>query len=242
MRRYPLLVAFLFCIYHVAWVEAADVHNWSSIFNYEPSTNWAVLIAGSKTWKNYRHQAKVFHTYHVLRANKIPAENIITFAYDDIASNPKNPFPGQVFNDYEHEDVYKGVVIDYRRKDVKPDILAKVLIGDAKLEKQGKRVLKSGPGDNVFIYYSGHGTIAYISFPNGKLSATKLNDILVKMRSNKKYNKLVFYMDACYSGSMFHDILPSYVGANTIPKWMPYLQNMSGSFVKSTLPRIKLKV
>ncbi|KER19805.1 hypothetical protein T265_15453, partial [Opisthorchis viverrini] len=96
--------------------------------------------------------------------------------------------------------------------DVKPDIFAKVLEGDKELEKQGKKVLKSGPEDNVFIYYSGHGAIAYISFPNGKLTATQLNDILVKMRSNKKYNKLVFYLDACYSGSMFLDILPSDAG------------------------------
>ncbi|KER19195.1 hypothetical protein T265_11950 [Opisthorchis viverrini] len=46
----------------------------------------------------------------------------------------------------------------------------------------------------------------------GVLTAMGLNEVLAKMYSNKKYNKLVFYMDACYSGSMFHDILPSYVG------------------------------
>ncbi|KER21597.1 hypothetical protein T265_10113 [Opisthorchis viverrini] len=182
------------------------------MFNNEPSKNWAVLVAGSDSWLNYRHQANVFHAYHVLRANKIPAENIITFAYDDIAKNPKNPFPGQVFNDYEHEDVYKGVVIDYRGKDVKPDIFRKVLEGDEKLEKEGKKVLKSGPDDNVFIYFTGHGTRYYINFPEEDLHAVKLNDILGNMYLNKRYNKLVFYMDACYSGSLFRDLLPADVG------------------------------
>ncbi|KER19016.1 hypothetical protein T265_15699, partial [Opisthorchis viverrini] len=127
--------------------------------------------------------ANVFHTYHLLRANKLPAENIITFA--DIANNPENPFPGQVFHDTEHENIYKGVEIDYRGEEVNSEIFAKVLEGDTELEKQGKKVLKSGPGENVFIYYSGHGTIGYISFSNGKLSATQLNDILAKMRSKK---------------------------------------------------------
>jgi legumain len=28
--------------------------------------NWAVLIAGSNTWYNYRHQADVFHAYQML--------------------------------------------------------------------------------------------------------------------------------------------------------------------------------
>ncbi|KER19017.1 hypothetical protein T265_15700, partial [Opisthorchis viverrini] len=75
-----------------------------------------VLDFRQATQKPASDRANVFHTYLVLRANKIPAENIITFAYDDIANNPKNPFPGQVFNDYELENVYKDVVIDYRRK------------------------------------------------------------------------------------------------------------------------------
>ncbi|KER20530.1 hypothetical protein T265_10943 [Opisthorchis viverrini] len=237
-----------------AWLEAAGVHNCSSIFNNKPSKNWAVLVAGSESWINYRHQANVFHAYHVLRANKIPAENIITFAYDDIANNPKNPFKGKVFNDYEHEDVYQGVVIDYRGKvcaqqncqfsffqsrnpfkgkvfndyehedvyqgvvidyrgkDVKADIFAKVLKGDTKLEKKGKKVLKSGPDDNVFIFYTGHGALQAISFPYGYLLATELNDILADMYFNKKYNKLVIYLDACSAGSLFRDLLPSDVG------------------------------
>ncbi|KER22073.1 hypothetical protein T265_14946, partial [Opisthorchis viverrini] len=61
-------------------------------------------------------QADVYHAYQVVRKHKVPAKNIITFAYDDIATNPKNPFQGKVFHDYEHEDVYKGMVIDYRGK------------------------------------------------------------------------------------------------------------------------------
>ncbi|KER20034.1 hypothetical protein T265_11326 [Opisthorchis viverrini] len=212
MRRCSLLIALVFCIDHVACLEAPGVQNLSSIFNNKPSKNWVVLVAGSDDWINYRHQANVFHAYHVMRANKIPAENIITFAYDDIANNPKNPYKGQVFNDYEHEDVYKGVVIDYRGQDVNPDIFAKVLKGDKKLEKEGKKILKSGPDDNVFIYYTGHGASQAISFPSGYLHAVELNDILGSMYLNKRYNKLVLYVDSCSAGSLFRDLLPSDVG------------------------------
>ncbi|KER20454.1 hypothetical protein T265_11001 [Opisthorchis viverrini] len=212
MCRCPLLIAFLFYVDHVARLDAAGVHNRSPIFNNKPSNNWAVLVAGSDSWINYRHQANVFHAYHVLRANKIPAENIITFAYDDIANHPKNPYKGQVFNDYEHEDVYKGVVIDYRGQDVNPDIFAKVLKGDKELEKEGVKLLKSGPDDNVFIYYTGHGALQAISFPYGYLHAVELNDILGNMYLNKRYKKLVLYMDSCAAGSLFRDLLPSDVG------------------------------
>ncbi|KER21599.1 hypothetical protein T265_15054, partial [Opisthorchis viverrini] len=130
------------------------------------------------------NQADVFHAYQVVRANKVPAENIITFAYDDIANNPKNPFPGKVFHDYEHEDVYKGVIIDYRADEVTPDNFLKVLKGDKDLEAKGKKLLKSGPDDNVFIFFSGHGSYRSIGFPNDIVSL--VNIVYVTTSSNEK--------------------------------------------------------
>ncbi len=59
---------------------------------------WAVLVAGSNTYSNYRHQADVYHAYQILKKNGFPQDRIITFAYDDIANNIKNPFKGKVFN------------------------------------------------------------------------------------------------------------------------------------------------
>ena len=37
---------------------------------------WAVLVAGSHTWSNYRHQADVCHAYQLLRARGIPESDI----------------------------------------------------------------------------------------------------------------------------------------------------------------------
>lgn len=38
---------------------------------------WAVLVAGSKGWDNYRHQADVCHAFHLLRSRGIPEANIV---------------------------------------------------------------------------------------------------------------------------------------------------------------------
>ncbi|KER18920.1 hypothetical protein T265_12097 [Opisthorchis viverrini] len=236
MRRCSILVTFLFCIDHVAFLDGVSVHNWSSIFNNQPSKNWVFLVAGTNTWENYRHQAPcttlpvvvnsrvicvliqadVFHAYQVVRKNNVPPENIITFAYDDIANNPRNPFKGQVFNDYNHLDVYRDVVIDYRGKDVTRDNFVKVLRGDKTLEANEKKVLKSGPDDNVFIFFSGHGSTSLIAFMGEYLHAMELNDTLAYMHSKKKFNKLVLYTEACKSGSMFKDVLPSNMGIYVI--------------------------
>ncbi|KER18937.1 hypothetical protein T265_15739, partial [Opisthorchis viverrini] len=123
-----------------------------------------------------------------------------------------NPFKGKVFHEYQHEDVYKGVVIDYRGEDITRFNFMKVLRGDDKLEANKKKVLRSGPNDNVFIFFSGHGGTFFITFLQDILYATELNSTLAYMHSKKKYNKLVLYLETCCSGSMFKDVLPSNMG------------------------------
>ena len=49
------------------------------------AANWAVLVAGSYEWTNYRHQADVCHAYQILHKNGIPDSNIIVMMYDDLA-------------------------------------------------------------------------------------------------------------------------------------------------------------
>jgi len=58
----------------------------------------AVLVASSKGWDNYRHQADVFHAYTELIHNNISPKDIIMFAYNDIAYNPLNPTPVIIIN------------------------------------------------------------------------------------------------------------------------------------------------
>ena len=64
----------------------------------ETETHWAVIIAGSNTYGNYRHQADTHHAVKIMLANGIARENIIHMAYDDIADARHNPYPGQIFN------------------------------------------------------------------------------------------------------------------------------------------------
>jgi len=177
--------------------------------------HWAVLVAGSNGFWNYRHQSDVFHSYQILLENGMPKENIIVLAYDDIANNKENPFPGKVFNQPDPSgpgrNVYKGVSIDYTGDDVNPENFLAILEGDeAKVSGKGSgRVLKSTQSDNVFVYFSDHGATGLIAFPNSELYADKLIATFKKMKANNSYNKLVFYLEACESGSMFDKILPT---------------------------------
>ena len=185
-----------------------------ALLSFISCDNFAVLVAGSNTWSNYRHQSDIFHHYHILVDRGVKPENIIVFAYDDIANNSRNPFPGKVFNSPAGKDVYEGVVIDYFGKDVTPENFLAALTGDAdavsaKDARTTGKVLTSTEEDNVYIFFSDHGSDNLIAFPSKYLYSDELNSALLTMHEKRMYKELVFYLEACHSGSMFEKLLPT---------------------------------
>merc|ERR1719183_3409459 len=82
------------------------------------AADWAVLVAASFQYNNYRHQSDVCHAYHVLSSRGIPDSNIIVMLYDDAANDEGNPFPGTLYNTPSGENVYEGCKKDYTGGDV----------------------------------------------------------------------------------------------------------------------------
>ena len=69
----------------------------------------------------------------MLIKNGIPLAQIIVMAYDDIANNTQNPFPGKIFNEPDFSnatDIYQGCKIDYRKSNCTKDNLLNVLTGN----------------------------------------------------------------------------------------------------------------
>jgi len=175
-------------------------------YHLAEGANWALLVAGSNGYGNYRHQADVCHSYQLLRKHGIPADNIVTMMYDDIAYNSRNPYKGNIINQPNGPNVYQGVRVDYRGRDVNAHNFLRVLQGDSNgLRGIGNgRSIQSGPEDNVFVYYADHGNKNILGFPGGALNSRDLNAAIEHMHASNKYGKLVFYIEACFSGSMFY--------------------------------------
>ncbi|CAG2162390.1 unnamed protein product, partial [Oppiella nova] len=186
-----------------------NVHTNNERDNGWNGTIWAVLVAGSNGWFNYRHQADICHAYQVLHEHGVSDKNIIVMMYDDIAHNEQNPTQGIIINKPNGKDVYKGVPKDYINSEVTPEMFLKVLQGDQSLHQKGKKVVKSGPNDHIFVYFADHGAPGLIAFPNGELYAKDLNNALRNMAHQKKFNKMAIYIEACESGSMFSGLLPN---------------------------------
>jgi len=176
------------------------------------AAEWAVIMAGSNTYGNYRHQADAFHAYQIAKKHGIPETNIILLAYDDIANDSENPFPGQVFNKPTNSsvgvDVYAGVNIAYKGEDVNAANFLKVLSGDKTAKGP---VLESTKDDSVFVYFADHGGPGILGVPDGApggyIHAADVNKALETLNDKGGYKKLVFYLEACESGSIFHNLL-----------------------------------
>ncbi|XP_073224474.1 vacuolar-processing enzyme-like [Cicer arietinum] len=159
---------------------------------------WAFLIAGSKGYRNYRHQADVCHAYQVLRIGGLKDENIIVMMYDDIAYNKENPHPGYIANKPHGINVYFNVPKDYTGKDATKENFYAVLSGKKSGVKGGSgKVLDTNPDDTIFIFFSGHGNTGLIESCNAGsmfqgLLPNNLN-IYATTASNPFENSYAFY-------------------------------------------------
>ncbi|XBI57407.1 hypothetical protein VPH35_038809 [Triticum aestivum] len=173
---------------------------------------WAVLVAGSSGYGNYRHQADVCHAYQILKKGGPKDDNIVVFMYNDIADSPHNPRRGVVINHPKGKDVYHGVPKDYTGEQVTAKNLYAVLLGN-KTAVTGGTILIKLDGPNVY--------------------ADDFIKVLRQKHASKSYSKMIIYVEACESGSIFEGLLPQdlniYVttAANAVEgSWAAYCPRM----------------
>ena len=151
---------------------------------------YSLLISGSKGYSNYRHQSDIMTLSTILHSDK---DNIVTtFIYDDIAYNHKNPFKGKIFNDYLHTNIYNKSYINSTNINI-----------DSINESMSFQFTKN---DTLFVYYDDHGAPGMLCTPKNRnckhdeIYADDLEQFLNKI--SKKVNKILFVIEACYSGSI----------------------------------------
>lgn len=174
-------------------------------------TQWAILLAGSSGYWNYRHQADICHAYQILRKGGLKEENIVVFMYDDIAQDEENPNPGTIINHPQGSDVYAGVPKDYTGENVTVNNFFAVLLGNKSLVTGGSgKVVESDPNDRIFIYYSDHGGPGVLGMPLPPyLYANDFIQVLKQKHAAGSYREMVIYIEACESGSIFEGLLPT---------------------------------
>ena len=179
-------------------LQQFSVDDGSPVATY-PALNdrWALLVAASKGWANYRFQSDVFAMYLLLKQHGYDDDHIVLICEDDLARHANNPHPGELRISDTGVNVYDCAAIDYRLSDLTPADIASILQGRA--SDRLPQVLNPDADDNVLVFWSSHGSPGSLDF-GGSQSMTydRMRGILEKT----PHRKLIFAIEACYSGGL----------------------------------------
>ncbi|KAL1953601.1 hypothetical protein VTO42DRAFT_2548 [Malbranchea cinnamomea] len=223
----------------------------------EHTSNWAVLVATSRFWFNYRHLANVLSLYRTVKRLGIPDSQIILMLPDDMACNPRNAFPGTVYNNADRAlDLYgDNIEVDYRGYEVTVETFIRLLTDRLDEDVPRSKRLGSDAGSNVLVYMTGHGGDQFLKFQDSEeIGAWDLADAFGQMWEKKRYNELLFMIDTCQANTMFqHFYSPniiatgsssldqssyshhadSDVGVAVIDRWTYYILEFLETWVKT---------
>lgn len=177
----------------------------STTRTYPPKDKkWALLVATSTGWDNYRHQVDVLNIYQILRNHGYDDDHIVLIMEDDLAYSKSNPKPGVLYTRMDGVNVYHDVKRDYKLTQVSADDIMDILTG--KRSDHLPEVLEPDSTDNVFLFWSGHGVPGGLCWNKQYygLTASKLEACLSEMERNHQFRKFIGCIETCYSGSVFH--------------------------------------
>ncbi len=182
--------------------QMQDFNN-SGEYDYPVHTgNWALLVASSKGWANYRHQADVLAIYQQLKQAGYTDDRIILIAENDIADNVSNPNKGVVQVTIGGNNVYEQVEIDYHMSELQAKDILAILSGEK--SERLPIVIESTANDNVFVFWSGHGVPGALCWNDDAygIMGDQLDKTFRRMREKRSYRKLLMMVEACFSGGV----------------------------------------
>ena len=193
-------------------LSGADLWNWTSTQIYDNfddespdidypalQDRYAVVIATSTGWNNYRHQADALAQYQMLKGFGYDDDHIVLILEDDIANSSANPHPGTVHVTPDGPDLRKGAVIDYKTSRVTEEDLANIFSGT--VTERTPEVVHGSPNTNVFLFWSGHGAHDnLLMWADRNIDSETFRGILEGAEGN--YRKMLCVMETCYSGSV----------------------------------------
>ncbi|KAI4379001.1 hypothetical protein MLD38_016411 [Melastoma candidum] len=173
------------------------------------TNNWAVLVCTSRFWFNYRHMANTLSLYRTVKRLGIPDERIILMLADDMACNPRNKVPAQVFNNENHRlNLYgDNVEVDYRGYEVTVENFLRVLTGRHEAAVPRSKRLLSDEGSHILLYMTGHGGDEFLKFQDSEeLQSHDLADAVKQMKEKRRFKELLIMVDTCQAATLFSQL------------------------------------
>lgn len=156
----------------------------------EQEQAYALIVAPSSGWENYRYQAGAYLIYKQLKDNGMDDDHIVLVSEDDIARNPNNPTPGRILPPEGDGNLYENVTVDYKPSELGLSELPDILHS------------KISSNDNLFVYWAGEAAPQGPKWLGETLPASEVVAFLVELNSRRSYRKLFFVLETDYSGAV----------------------------------------
>ena len=187
-----------------------------ALLSIATADKWALFVSGYNGYDNYCITSTICRGYDIIHNAGIPEDHVVYMGFTDVFEHSKNPYPGKIFTDISDGpgvDYAPGCRyhMDYTDKQVTAELFMATLSGDkAKVTEltgiENPRVIESTSEDSIFVYYMDHGADGFCQVGNSMLRRDFFTETVKRMYANKQYKQLIFYFEACFSGSMFRDI------------------------------------
>ena len=168
----------------------------------ELKEQWALLVAASSTWANYRHQADVLNMYQILKRNGYTDDRIILIMEDDLAYNQSNIYPGEIRVSPTGNNLYQDIEIDYYTNQLPPADISAILAGER--SERTPHVIEATDNDNVLVFWSGHGSkgqFDWLKEASG-FTTSLMHNTLSQLSEERKFRKMLWLIETCYSSSV----------------------------------------
>lgn len=162
--------------------------------SYPPKEElYALIIAASSGWNNYRHQANAYAMYQLLKKHGMKDDHILLVSEDDIAYNPNNLTPGFIQSPTDKTNLYEGIKVSYHPSQIGLSKLADILS-----DRTG--TFHPGVYDNLFVYWAGHGEPEGPIWLDKIIPSYEVADFFKALSARQCFRKLFLAMETCYAG------------------------------------------
>lgn len=123
-----------------------------------------------------------------------------------MACNPRNAFPGTVYNNAARGlDLYgDNIEVDYRGYEVTVENFIRLLTDRWAEDVPRSKRLGSDEGSNVLVYMTGHGGKEFLKFQDSEeIGSWDLAHAFAQMHAKRRYRELLFMIDTCQANTLF---------------------------------------
>ena len=139
----------------------------------------------------------------------ITDDQILLMLPTDHGCNPKNVFPGKLYNNMNHDMQWlcKDIEVDYKAEDLTEDAILNLMRGRYSEFLPDSKRLRTNSESKVFMFFNGHGGDNFFKIQDTQLMHMEdLSKTFNEMHLKGMYKEVLFIMDTCEGWSMLESI------------------------------------